>query len=89
MLTRQEDLTKTYNRFYNPEDTAEDIAPTTKLHIEMDTAVAAYGWQGLALAHDFYETKQGLCFTISEAARRELLDQLLALNHERYAQEVK
>ena len=90
MLTTQQGLTKTYNRFHNPDDTAPDITQLRTLHIEMDTAVAvAYGWQDLKLDHDFHETKQGLRFTISEAARREVLDRLLALNHERYAEEVK
>lgn len=42
----------------------------------------------LALQHDFHTTKQGLRFTISDTARREILDRLLALNHSRYAQEV-
>ena len=89
MHTTQQGLTKTYNRFHNPEDTAEDIAQLRQLHIEMDTAVvAAYNWQDLKLDHGFHETKQGLRFTISEAARREVLDRLLALNHERYAEEV-
>ncbi|MGB3294769.1 MAG: DNA methyltransferase [Phormidesmis sp.] len=90
MHTTQQGLTKTYNRFHTPEDTAPDIATLRTLHIEMDTAVAAaYGWQDLTLDHGFHETKQGLRFTISEAARREVLDRLLALNHERYAEEVK
>ena len=40
MHTTQQGLTKTYNRFHNPEDTAEDIAQLRQLHIEMDTAVA-------------------------------------------------
>ncbi len=54
----------------------------------MDHAVAAsYGWSDLDLNHGFHETKQGVRYTISEAARREVLDRLLALNHERYAQE--
>ena len=89
MITTNLGLTKTYNRFHNPEDTAKDITTLRTLHIEMDTAVAAaYGWQDLALTHDFHETKQGLRFTISEAARREVLDRLLALNHERYAEEM-
>ena len=34
-----------------------------------------------------HETKQGLRYTISEAARREVLDRLLALNHQRHAEE--
>src|SRR5207244_2243199 len=56
---------------------------------EMDKAVAAaYDWDDLALGHGFHETKQGLRFTISEPARREVLARLLKLNHERYAEEV-
>ena len=54
----------------------------------MDQAVAAaYGWQDIDLGHGFHETKQGIRYTISEAARREVLDRLLALNHQRHAEE--
>ena len=61
-----------------------------KLHKEMDEAVAkAYGWDDLKLGHGFHETKQGLRYTISEAARREVLDRLLLLNHQRHEEEVK
>lgn len=89
MQTRQEGLTKTYNRFHDPTQTDPDIQTLRDLHIQMDTAVAAaYGWHDLTLNHDFHETKQGLRFTISEAARREVLDRLLELNHQRYAAEV-
>lgn len=101
MQTRQEGLTKTYNRFHNPDETAADIQQLRELHIEMDNAVAAaYGWQDLlpspsgrgaggeGLSHGFHQTKQGLRFTISETARREVLDRLLELNHQRYAEEV-
>ena len=89
MLTRQEGLTKTYNRFHHPNETAGDIQKLRDLHVEMDAAVAAaYGWTDLDLGHGFHETKQGLRFTISEAARREVLGRLLKLNHERYAEEV-
>jgi hypothetical protein len=87
MIDRREGLTATYNRFHAHDESA-DIAQLRKLHIEMDYAVSAsYGWTDLDLGHDRHETKQGLRFTISEAARREVLDRLLALNHERYAQE--
>jgi hypothetical protein len=89
MLTRQEGLTKTYNRFHNPQELAADIVKLRELHKEMDEAVAAaYGWQDLALGHGFHETKQGVRYTICEEARREVLDRLLRLNHERYAEEV-
>jgi hypothetical protein len=55
----------------------------------MDRIVAAaYGWADLDMNHDFYQTKFGLRFTISEPARREVLARLLKLNHERYAEEV-
>ena len=54
----------------------------------MDRAVAdAYGWTDLDLEHDFHETRQGLRYTVSERARREILDRLLQLNHARYAEE--
>ncbi|MEG4856473.1 restriction endonuclease [Microcoleus sp. K1-B6] len=89
MQTRQEGLTKTYNCFHNRDETAADIQQLRELHVEMDNAVAAaYGWQDIDLGHDFHETKQGLRYTISETARREVLDRLLLLNHERYAEEV-
>jgi hypothetical protein len=92
MLARQEGLTKTYNRFHNPNpnETSPDIQKLRDLHVEMDQAVAAaYGWSDLKLDHGFHETKQGIRYTISEPARREVLQRLLKLNHERYAEEVK
>ena len=88
MFFRKEGLTDTYNRFHNPDEHATDIARLRELHVEMDNAVAAaYGWEDLALGHGFHETAQGTRFTISEAARREVLARLLKLNHERYEEE--
>lgn len=85
---RQEGLTTIYNRFHNPAETASDIAHLRRLHLEMDNAVAAaYGWADLDLGHGFHETAQGLRYTISEPARREVLTRLLQLNHQRYAEE--
>jgi len=90
MLARQEGLTATYNRFHNPKEKASDIARLRELHVEMDNAVAAaYGWGDLDLGHGFHETPQGIRFTISEEARREVLARLLRLNHERYEEEVR
>lgn len=90
LLANGEGLTKTYNRFHNADERAADIAVLRALHVEMDRAVAvAYGWSDLALGHGFHETKQGVRYTISEAARRAVLDRLLALNHQRYAGEVR
>ncbi len=90
MKESQEGLTNTYNRFHNPKEKSSDIAHMRELHVEMDNAVAAaYGWSDLDLGHGFHETPQGVRFTISEAARREVLARLLQLNHERYEEEVK
>lgn len=90
MADRQEGLTTTYNRFHDSDKTDADIQKLRDLHVEMDQAVAAaYGWTDLELGHNFHETKQGVRFTISEPARREVLQRLLKLNHERYAEEEK
>ena len=90
MLSHHNGLTAVYNRIHNPDEGSTDIQKLRELHIEMDQAVAAaYGWTDLALGHGFHETKQGVRFTISESARREVLQRLLKLNHERYAEEVK
>jgi hypothetical protein len=89
LRSRQEGLTKTYNRFHDPAEAAADIAELRRLHVEMDQAVAgAYGWHDLDLGHGFHPTKQGLRYTLSEPARREVLARLLRLNHERHAAEV-
>lgn len=88
--TRQEGLTKTYNRFHDVRDKSDDIARLRALHVELDQAVAAaYGWSDLDLGHGFHLTKQGERYTISESARRTVLDRLLTLNHQRYEEEVK
>jgi len=88
-FARNEGLRDAYNRFHDPDENSTDIQQLRQLHVEMDQAVvAAYGWTDLDLGHGFHQTKQGLRYTISEAARREVLARLLKLNHERYAEEV-
>ena len=95
MLARSEGLTKTYNRFHDPKQSGEDVDGLRDLHRELDTTVAAaYAWtdlaanDGVALRHDFHPTKQGTRWTIHPDVRREILDRLLALNHQRHAEEV-
>lgn len=90
MLAEQHGLTKTYSRFHDRAESNTDIQKLRELHVEMDYAVAtAYGWTDINLRHGFHETKQGVRFTIGESARPEVLDRLLKLNHERYAEEAK
>ena len=89
MQARSVGLTKAYNRFHDREELAPEYAELRSLQVEMDHAVAnAYGWHDLNLGHEFRATKQGIRFTMSEVARREVLDRLLALNHQRHAEEV-
>jgi hypothetical protein len=88
LFNNQEGLTSIYNRFHESAPVAKDIQELREHHRIMDQAViAAYGWSDVAIVHDFHETKQGVRFTISEAARREILYRLLKLNHERYEEE--
>ena len=88
MREHQGGLTTIYNKFNNPSETASGIVKLRSIHVEIDNSVAvAYGWQDLDFGHGFQETKQGIRYTISETARREVLDRLLALNHQRHAEE--
>ena len=88
MALRGEGLTQTYNRLHNPGEKSEDVVRLRTLHLNLDQAVAAaYGWKELDLGHGFHQTKQGLRYTISESARREVLERLLVLNHQRHAEE--
>jgi hypothetical protein len=64
-----------------------------RLHVALDNAVRdAYGWTDLNLGHDFVEVEtlpenDRVRYTISPAARKEVLKRLLALNHERAREE--
>jgi hypothetical protein len=69
------------------------ILELRRLHVELDTAIRdAYGWQDLELGHDFHEIEtlpesDRVRYTISPAARKELLKRLLTENHRRAAAE--
>lgn len=73
----------------------QDILKLRQLHTQMDEAVlAAYGWQDIALLHDFYEVdylseNDRVRFTIHPDARKEILKRLLELNHKIHKQEVE
>ena len=91
MLARQTGLTKTYNLVFDPTVTDDDIAELRDIHRAIDEAtVHAYGWDDLLdqLDHGFHPAGRDLRYTIGPAAQREILDRLLELNHERYAEEV-
>lgn len=90
MRNRGEGLTDLYNRVHDPEESESEIVEFRNLQIELDYHVsAAYGWKDIDLGHGFHETTQGLRYTIRDSARQTVLDRLLALNHQRYEEEVK
>ncbi|MCQ3923388.1 MAG: restriction endonuclease [Rhodocyclaceae bacterium] len=71
----------------------QGILELRRLHRELDLAIRdAYGWTDLNLGHDFIEVEtlpenDRVRYTISPAARKEVLKRLLALNHQRAAAE--
>lgn len=72
----------------------QGILELRRLHREIDLAVRdAYGWTDLDLGHDFVEVEtlpenDRVRYTISPAARKEVLKRLLAENHRRAAAQV-
>lgn len=88
-------LTKLYNRFHAYTEHDPRIEGLRALQCEMDAAVAcSYGWDDLDLGHGFHEVpylpeSDRARFTISEAARVEVLRRLSELNRQRYQEEVE
>ncbi|KNE82412.1 MULTISPECIES: Eco57I restriction-modification methylase domain-containing protein [Streptomyces] len=89
MLRRNLGLTKLYNLVNDPTiaDSADpDVARLREIHVELDQAVmAAYGWDDVPLDHGFHTYRQMQRWTVSPAARVEILDRLLEENHRRAA----
>ena len=89
MLRRDLGLTKLYNLVNDP-DVADgddpDVARLRAIHMELDHAVMdAYGWSDVPLEHGFHTYRQMERWTVSPAARVEILDRLLEENHWRAA----
>ncbi|WP_447035903.1 type IIL restriction-modification enzyme MmeI [Streptomyces sp. DSM 118878] len=88
MLRRDLGLTKLYNLVNDPgiTDSADlDVARIREIHVDLDQAVmAAYGWD-VPLEHGFHTYRQMQRWTVSPAARVEVLDRLLEENHRRAA----
>ncbi len=82
MLRRELGLTKLYNLVSDPSVQGdEDIRRLRDIHVEVDRATMnAYGWEDIQLSHGFHVHRQMLRWTISPAARVEVLDRLLEEN---------
>ncbi|HEX5541634.1 MAG TPA: DNA methyltransferase [Micromonospora sp.] len=92
MLSRQAGLTATYNLVFDPGCNDEDIVELRRIHREIDEATCrAYRWDDLieqGLDHGFHKAGAYTRYTVGPAVQREILDRLLELNHERYAEEL-
>jgi len=100
MVQEDEGLTKTYNRFHDPEESAPDILKLRKLHAAMDRAVLdAYGWDDIPTDCEFlldYEIdeenwsprkRKPYRYRWPESVHDEILARLLELNEERAEEE--
>jgi hypothetical protein len=85
MVKNDEGLTKTYNRFHDPDDRTPDIQKLRALHAALDRAVLdAYGWTDLQPTYDFRpQLDESIRYTWPEETRDEVLARLLELNRQR------
>ncbi len=95
MIRNNEGLTKTYNRFHDPDETSPDIHKLREHHAAMDRAVLdAYGWTDIPTRCEFlldYEIdeeewgdkKKPYRYRWPDEVREEVLARLLELNAER------
>ena len=101
MVRNDEGLTKTYNRFHDPNEDDPDIARLRDLHAAMDRAVLdAYGWQDIATDCDFLldynideeelgNRKKPYRYRWPDETRDEVLARLLERNAARAAEEAR
>jgi hypothetical protein len=102
MIRNNEGLTKTYNRFHDPDEHDPKIVELRRLHAAMDRAVLdAYGWSDIPTDCEFlldYEIdeatwspkrKKPYRYRWPEAVHDEVLARLLDLNQQRYQEEVR
>lgn len=88
MARKKIGLTALYNEVHDSACVEAEISELRDLQVQVDQQVQeAYGWSHIELDHDFRETSRGPRYTVSEPVRREILDCLLELNHERAAAE--
>lgn len=101
MVRHGEGLTKTYNRFHDPNEDVPDIGALRSLHAAMDRAVLdAYGWRDIPidceflLDHEIDEEEWGARkkpyrYRWPDEVRDEVLARLLELNAQRAAEEAR
>jgi hypothetical protein len=97
MVANDEGLTKTYNRFHDPDERDGGLLKLRELHAAMDRAVlAAYGWTDIPTECDFFldyedeeeestRRKKPWRYRWSDEVHDEVLARLIELNAERAA----
>ena len=101
MIRNNEGLTKTHNRFHNPDERDSDILKLRELHEAMDRAVlGAYGWHDIPTECEFLldydideeewgDKKKPYRYRWPDEVRDEVLARLLELNAERAKEEAR
>lgn len=103
MIQNNAGLTKTYNRFHDPDETSPDIIKLRELHTAMDKAVLdAYGWSDIPTLCEFildyedeeeeetgrsHKRKKPYRYRWPDEVRDKVLARLLKLNVERAEEE--
>ena len=103
MVINNEGLTKTYNRFHDPDETSPDILKLRELHAAMDRVVLdTYGWTDIPTRCEFIldyqeeedegddrsrKRKKPYRYRWPDEVRDEVLARLLKLNAERAEEE--
>ena len=100
MVANDEGLTKTYNRFHDPDERGPEVARLRELHAAMDRAVLdAYGWADISTDCEFLLDYEETTRTARVAEKKpwryrwpddvhdEVLARLIELNAERFAAE--
>lgn len=86
-------LTMFYNALHDPGRTESQLTSLRELLVQIDVdLLEAYGWSDLSAEHGFHEVaylpaNDRVRFTLSEAARLEVLRRLAALNRQRHSEE--
>lgn len=100
MVGNNDGLTKTYNRFHDPDDHNQDILTLRELHGAMDRAVLdAYGWKDVSIDCEFLldyaideemwgDKTKPYRYRWPDTVHDEVLARLLDLNQKRYEEEV-
>ena len=100
MVMNDEGLTKTYNRYHDPDERNPDIAELRILHAAMDRAVLdAYGWTDIPTDCEFFpqhekdnddgssRRRKRYLYRWPDSVRDEVLGRLMDLNAERAEEE--